>query len=418
MQEGSQLVLGIDLCDDITQVTVMRPYSAEPEAVAFDALTRREFLPTVLVSLGDTWKLEESTETEGKRASAFFHAAMLGRETAGGKDEPNARELTELFLKLLLKRIEERFYSQEIGLIAVTCEEADNEASAEFLRNLFLGLGWKEDRVLILSHLTAFLNYSLRQEEGLWKKGAAAFDYTTGGLRFYSMECYMRGGERLLLSDLRDYSDTMPADYIKTETTERAALTFERLAGKELQGKTATLYITGRGFEGEWTSEVLRMLSVGRRVFRGQNLYTQGACYKAADIFFRNQKAPFSVFWPDQITYDVFLQAETTDEQELCLAHAGETFGQIHSEVTVLLDTVDRLTFRVTKVATDREYQLRIAPGDLTVRADRTSRYAVRVFFVTKTQMVIQLKDLGFGDFYPSTGRLYEEIIDLAQLEQ
>ena len=48
MQEIGQLVLGIDLCDDITQVTVMRPHAAEPDAVCFDARTRKEFLPTVL----------------------------------------------------------------------------------------------------------------------------------------------------------------------------------------------------------------------------------------------------------------------------------------------------------------------------------------------------------------------------------
>ena len=37
MQETEKLVLGIDLCDDITQVTVMRPRAAEPDAVCFDA---------------------------------------------------------------------------------------------------------------------------------------------------------------------------------------------------------------------------------------------------------------------------------------------------------------------------------------------------------------------------------------------
>ena len=36
----------IDLCDDITQVTVMRPHAAEPDAVYFDAADRKEYLPT------------------------------------------------------------------------------------------------------------------------------------------------------------------------------------------------------------------------------------------------------------------------------------------------------------------------------------------------------------------------------------
>ena len=42
---------------------------------------------------------------------------------------------------------------------------------------------------------------------------------------------------------------------------------------EELRQKVASLFVTGRGFEGNWVSDVLRLLSGGRRVFRGQNLY-------------------------------------------------------------------------------------------------------------------------------------------------
>ena len=69
MQENEKLVLGIDLCDDITQVTVMRPHAAEPDAVCFDARTRKEFLPTVL------WK---STEEEWQRLLAMMKKGKGG----------------------------------------------------------------------------------------------------------------------------------------------------------------------------------------------------------------------------------------------------------------------------------------------------------------------------------------------------
>ena len=418
MQEVNQLVLGIDLCDDITQVTVMRPYSAEPEAVSFDAETRREFIPTVLVKTGDAWKLQENQEISGELVSGFFHNAMCQVQETEKENARSGRELVKKYISLLLNRIQDRFMEQGIGFLSVTCEEAEEEQCVTFLTELLLELGFVKGQFEVFSHLTAFLHYAVRQEESLWKNGASVFDYTSSGLRFYSMECFTRGGERLLISDQRDYSDVMPKDYLATETTERAALTFERLAGKVLQGQGNVLYITGRGFEGEWTADVLRMLSVGRRVFRGQNLYTQGACYRASEVYYQNQSTPFAVLLPDRITYDVYLQAETADEQETHLVAAGTAFRDVYAEAVVLLDTVDKLAFRVVKVGTDREYLIRVAPRDLRIRADRTSRYEVRIFFVKKTQMVIQVKDLGFGEFYPSTSRLFEEIIDLSQLEQ
>lgn len=418
MTKAEQYVVGIDLCDDITQVTVMRPYFAEPEAVVFDAQTLKEFLPTTLVKSGDHWELERHGEYAGKRLAGFFHAAVLGKTVFLGEQEFTGFFLVKTYLGLLLERIKSRFPDQTAGFAALTCEEAKDAKAAELLRRVFLELGFLPEQFLLQDHLNAFLHYAVRQEEGLWKKGASAFDYTTDGLRYYSMECLTRGGERLLLSDSTDYSDVMPPDYLTTETPERAALTFERLAGKVLQEKPTTLYITGRGFEGDWTSDVLRTLSIGRRVFRGQNLYTQGACYKAADIFFEKQSAPFAILLPNQITYDVYLQAEDGEEKECCMARTGEEYTSVHSVARVLLDTVDKLTFRIVKAGMEKEYIIRMAPHELQVRPDRTSCYEVRVFFAKKTMLVIQMKELGFGELYPSGNRLYEEIIDLTQLEQ
>lgn len=414
MQE-SQLVLGIDLCDDITQVTAMRPNAAEPDAVSFDAETRREFLPTVLVQKGEQWELEEKADKQESSVS-FFHAAMLGKEVQYGGKTISGELLLREFLKRLFKKITDRFYGQQIGFVAITCEEAEVESRREFLSKVIAELGLEEKKFKVMSHLDAFLHYAVRQEESLWKNGSAAFDYTTEGVRFYSMECRILGG-RLLLSDVKDYSDVMPSDFLEKETAERAALTFERLAGRALMHKPTSLFITGRGFEGEWTADVLRLLSGGRRVFRGQNLYTQGACYTAAQIFYDKGSSQFSVYGPTQITYQVYLQAESANEEEILMAEAGTEYSKVQSEVTVILDSVDKIAFRVTPVGINKDYYLRVSPSALELRSDRTSRYEIRVFFAGKDKMVIQIKDTGFGDFYPSKHRIYEEILDLSQLE-
>ena len=45
-----------------------------------------------------------------------------------------------------------------------------------------------------------------------------------------------------------------------------------------------TIYVTGKGFEGEWSNEALKELCMGRRIFRGQNLFTHGSCYAAIEL--------------------------------------------------------------------------------------------------------------------------------------
>ena len=423
MQETGKLVLGIDLCDDITQVTVMRPHAAEPDAVCFDARTRKEFLPTLLCLEKDgSFCIGEVMSSETAVLPPFFHAAVNGEKVTFGETVYSGRDLLVQFFSLLMTKIRERFAEQEIGFAAITCEEANtNEAARQMLREMFETTEGTEIPCIVLSHLEAFLHFVIRQEEGLWKNGSAVFDYTTDGLLFYYMECRMANGRRLLVADYRDYSEEIPPDFIDRGDGGRGALAFERLAGEALQQKVASLFVTGRGFEGEWVSDVLRLLSSGRRVFRGQNLYTQGACYAGAELFRQEQNVDFSVLTPDQSTVDVFLiaeNAERDEEEGVLLAKAGEVYRNINARAEVILDATDKLTFKLLPAGQTTPNIIRVSPNLLEVRGDRTSRYEVRVFFAKRDLMVIQLKETGFGAFYPPTHRIYEETVDFSRWEQ
>lgn len=420
MQEIGKLVLGIDLCDDITQVTVMRPHAAEPDAVCFDARARKEFLPTQLyVARNKGMRIGETPEPGEAVASHFFRAAVRGESIAAGETAYPARELLERYVSLLLQKIRERFDGQEIGFVAVTCEDANTKESVRrMLADIFRAQADICENCLVLSHLEAFLHFAIRQEEGLWKNGSAAFDYAADGLVFYSMECRSVGGRRLLLADYKDYSEVIPPDFVSTMETERCALTFERLAGMALQQKAATLFVTGRAFEGEWVGDVLRLLSGGRRVFRGQNLYTQGACYAGAEEFRAERNADFSLLMPNQITTDVYLLAENTQQEDgVLLAKTGEVFQKVYGTAEVLLDSTDKLTIKVLRAGLGTPVIIRVAPKNLELRGDRTSRYQVRLFFPKRDLMAIWLKEIGFGEFYPETCRIYEELVDLSQFD-
>lgn len=421
MQENGKLVLGIDLCDDITQVTVMRPHGAEPDAVSFDVNTRKEYLPTLLcVGESGEWNISEGKEPGMKVLPPFFHGAANDEEVIFGENRYSARMLLEIYISLLMKKLRVRFEGQEIGFVAVTCEEANTKESVR--KMLYEIFGKNEGfgtQCTVLSHLEAFLQFVVRQEEGLWQGGSATFDYATDGLLFYRMECRIAGGRRLLVTDYKDYSDIIPTGFITGEDTGQGALTFERLAAEELRQKVASLFVTGRGFEGNWVSDVLRLLSGGRRVFRGQNLYTQGACYAGTEIFRGESNADFSVLTPEQITADVYLVAENTEQEEdILLAEMGEFYYRVNTQADLIFDGTDKLTLKVLLAGETTPKIIRFAPGLSDLRGDRTNRYCLRVFFVKRDLMVIQLKDIGFGVFQPSSYRIYEELVDFSRWEQ
>lgn len=418
MQEIGQLVLGIDLCDDITQVTVMRPHAAEPDAVYFDAADRKEYLPTSLSLLPEVGM--QAGEKDGETVlTGFFHKAICGHPVEWNGVEYSPQDILELYLGGLFRRIKERYPEQDMGIVALTCEEVNTDEQAKrILLNVMRRLESFCKTYLVMSHLEAFMHFVIRQEEELWQNGSAAFDYASEGLLFYHMRCRTVGGRRFLLAEYKDYSETIPAGFTKSEETHLVALTFERLAAAALGQRTGSLFVTGRSFEGEWVADVLRLLSGGRRVFRGENLYTQGACYAATEAFRGEGHVEFSLLMPEQILYDVYLMAETTaQEEEIQLAKVGQSYQLAKNEIEVLLDTTDKLSFKVVPAGGGSSFMLRIAPRDLELRPDKTNRYQVRMFFVSRDCMAIQVKDVGFGEFYPSTHRIYEELVDLSQLE-
>lgn len=420
MLDTEKLVLGIDLCDDITQVTVMRPRAAEPDAVCFDARTRKEFLPTLLYENSDgEWSVGEEPEPGATVLPPFFRAAVKNEAVETKSGVLSGRELLEHYISILLQKVSERFDDREIGFAAVTYEAVkDGDTAKTMLYDIFENKQGFSGSCLVLSHLEAFLHFVIRQEVGLWENGSAAFDYSEEGLLFYRMECRMAGGRRLLVADCKDYSEVLPAEVVTRGEHASVAAAFERLAEMSLQQRYGSLFATGRVFEGEWVSDVLRMFSRGRRVFRGQNLYTQGACYAGTEVFRQEGNVDFSLLTPEQITVDVFLMAETAEQEDgVLLAKAGEAFRKVDTRKEVLLNGTDRLSFKIVPAGETTPMLIRVAPSVTDLRGDSTNRYQVRLFFVKRDVMVIQLKDTGFGVFYPSTHRIYEEIVDFSHME-
>ena len=153
-------------------------------------------------------------------------------------------------------------------------------------------------------------------------------------------------------------------------------------------------------------------------MFRGQNLYTQGACYAGAEVFRGEKNAEFSVLTPDRVTVDVSLLAENAEQEDgVLLVKAGELYREVDARVEVLLDTTDKVSFRVLQAGETTPRTIRVALNIPELRGDRTSRYQIRLFFAKRDLMVIQFKETGFGVFYPSSHRIYEEMIDFFHWE-
>ena len=123
----------------------------------------------------------------------------------------------------------------------------------------------------------------------------------------------MNKDKKQLIADYATYTDPLLIGLPPTEPEElkKAAFSFGQQAGLLMNRRQAvSLFITGRGFDGDFAMEQIQSISTNRRLFKGQNLYTQGACYAAYESTRGRAALLPKVYMPMQIVTDITLKIE------------------------------------------------------------------------------------------------------------
>ena len=107
-------------------------------------------------------------------------------------------------------------------------------------------------------------------------------DYEENTLTYYQMQVDRSRNPILVGVSERDYSGAVS---LPEENKEHKAAVFENVVYGAIHKKLlSTLYMPGEGFEGGWADSLFRKLCVGRRLFKGRNLYVSGACLMAREM--------------------------------------------------------------------------------------------------------------------------------------
>ena len=288
MEEERTLWVGFDLCDDYSQLSCIFKNAPEPESVCITPDQSKFLIPTAVCvrEMTKDWVIGEEAERCRDRMAGVYVDKLLSKlesreqvEIYGSMFAPEV--LLEKYFRKIFGILRQRYQNNSIRQLVITVRKCTPEIE-ERLYGVMLALGLDRDRVKIISHTTAFMYYIVSQPRDVWVNDVALFDYGVDGLRYCQLSFGRKGTPTAVVADCVDLSDDISFDMLSQMSSERLAHAFESIANLTLHKKIITsLFVTGRGFEGDWATDVLRRLCMGRRVFLGQNLYTKGACYAA-----------------------------------------------------------------------------------------------------------------------------------------
>lgn len=407
--------MGIDLCDDYSQVSCWQAATGKAEAVRVTKDESSCLISSVICKkkTENVWFVGEEAYrrallNEGVMVDKLIKLARRdGSATIEGV-KYSASELLYHFVSELMKMSEERFGDGEVESLVFTVQTLEGQL-ADLLVGIAERCGVRRDRVHIMTHAETFLYYVLSQQRDVWANACCMFDLTEEGLHYYEMRVIRGRRPQIAEAWHEKQEDGFDLSVLDTDSGRHMGdLILESCAKRLLARKVfSSVFLTGKGFvTTDWAPDFLAYVCQKRKVFAGQHVFASGAAYAAADQLRRTTSYPFTFLCDGRIDSAVSVNARWGGRSEkVVLAEAGTNWYEARSSVELIPDGTDTLELQIQQVRNQRTDKVRVDLSEFPRRPNKTTRIEVIVSFTAEDCMTVRVRDLGFGELFAPSGK-------------
>lgn len=399
---SDELYIGVDLGTESAMLSYFHFGMERPATISFITGSGDYKLPMVMAKrkgMG-SWvygkeALRMEREGKGTAVNLLYQRALKGESLEIEGRNYKTQELFLLFLKKILSIPNKLDRQRKISYLVVAVKNV-TEADIVLLGQVREGLELEKDQFEVVDYKECFYFYSCNQEESLQNHRVGLF----GG-----------NGREITYLELEKDRQKKPVvvevgeEKLGVLGMEKKDEMFLQMAEKVLAKKIfSAVYFVGETFDGQWMSESLKYICRGRRAFLGKNLYSLGACFAA---FQKNSKSWKYIYLGDSaFKMNISLKVKWKNELEFySLVTAGENWYHKKHSCDVILDDTNVIELWLQHPY-GREAKIEnLEIADLPRRPNRTTRIRIGLELLSDTQVRITLQDMGFGEFYSSSGK-------------
>ncbi len=397
--------LGIDLTEQSAMISYYQLNMREPETVSPIAGSEAYQIPMLLAKrkqeelwyYGDEAK-QMANDSEVICFDSLLQRAMHEEEIEVEEEVYQATELLCIFLKKIMKLPALLGNCTSCDCLVLSVEQLTKENMVIF-RKIAIRLGLSKEQFMVINHKESFYYYALNQPEGLWMHDVYLFEADNYSIHSYQLHRNIRTIPQLITIN----------ESVRTDLNEPKDLEFLELLKKSFENqRVSCAYLVGEGFDGNWLRESVAFLCRGRRAFAGNNLFSKGACYAA---YVKIQQRPWNFIYigENDMKFNLSLKIRNRGNEEfLTLISAGENYFEMQGSCEVILSGSMEVDFW-KQLPQSREAVIEtLELTDLPQRPDRTTRVRITATPVADDKIDVEIKDLGFGDIYKSTGKVWK----------
>lgn len=315
------------------------------------------------------------------------------------------RQDLALFLRKVLRLVPGLVEFSEICALTIHLREIDVER-VQLFQQVMERIGIQRERVFIQDSKESFCHFALHQKKELMQHEIVLFQCEENQLWCY----WLKKDEKTMPRKVQ--IQTFDLGELPTEEEEKDKVFLSR-AEELLRGKVVSaVYLTGEGFEGEWMKLSVNMLCMGRRVFQGKNLYTKGACYES--MMQMSREKPEYVYFSENIVADnIFIQVKNGNRTFFKeLAEAGSSLFEVSGSCQVLLDGEPSVDIWLQPPDSQEARIVSLQLTDLPKRPPKATRLLIELMAGRESRLMVRITDMGFGTWYPASGKVWEYSID------
>ena len=435
-EKNNKYMVGFDLGDRDAQISFCSLQQPEAETVPAVPGTKRYNIPTVLCKKNgvNQWfygreALRMAKEGEGVLAENLFSGAAEDRKTVIEGVPYEALTLLALFVKKCFGLFTAIAPLDRIEVLMFTAGESDGRV-IRVMKQVVDTLGFANTKVYFQNHEESYYYYLLHQPTEFRLSGSLILDFEET-LKIYLLEWNKRTTPIVSFVTKKEFPDCRQPYWSEDDAVKKRQMeeldqyVLENVIGIFQNRAIGSVYLIGNGFQEEWADRSLQYICRGRRVFKGNNLYSRGAAFGAFERFCPTREGKEHIFLGrEKLRTNIGLQAlREGKEAYLALLDAGINWYDAVCEKEFYLESGNSFQVKLTpltNVFPEREtagkYPVRweeIALPGLPERPAGATRLRLTMSMTDEETLHIRTEDLGFGEIYPSSCGVWEQDIRL-----
>lgn len=413
---GDKIVIGYDLSDEYVQISYCRMDEDMPSTLSLTEGAEQYNIPACLFKRLEVnqWfygmaAVNYEKVEEGTMITGLFEKAMNGDEVPVLEEYFDPIALLALFVKRSLSLLSPAIKTDKIAGIMFTVPIL-NPHVIEVLGKMTVLLDMPQCHMAFQGREESIYHYVIHQPAPIWQYDVLIYDFSHEALESYYLERNEKTTPQVVF-----IRKTVHEEVTKS-TMDDNDVQFLHIVQEETEGKLVSCgYLVGDGFATDWCMQSIKELCRNRRAFKGNNLYSKGACYAMGEKKGKEPEMTNIIFLgKDKLKANVGMKVRKGQKNVyLPLMNGGDNWYDCEKEYDFILQSGNSFGLIITPLDGRNVKNVEVIMDGLTPREERTTRLRIRIRMNEEEEIELKITDMGFGEIFPQAGQIFEQKIQL-----